>query len=69
MVMTESTSQAIAAHGYDPATKTARIEFINGRVYDYPDVAPERYKQLSGAESLGRHFNAHWRGFAHVRVA
>lgn len=67
--MTRSTSSAVAAHGYDPASKTARIQFANGRIHDYPEVEAEQYQQLAEAESLGRHFNQHWRGSAHVRVS
>jgi len=67
--MTPATSTAISAHGYDAATKTARIQFANGRTHDYPDVEPEQYQRLASAESLGRHFNQHWRGSAHTRIS
>jgi hypothetical protein len=63
------TSEAIRAIGYDPASKTARIEFSNGRIHDYPGTEPGDHDALVAADSIGRHFNAHIRGRNHVRVA
>ena len=33
-------SSNVSAAGYDPATLTLRVQFDNGRVYDYNDVEP-----------------------------
>jgi hypothetical protein len=65
---TAGLSSAIQAHGYDPATKTARIQFTNARIHEFPNVEPGEYQEFADAESLGRHFNEHWRGRDHVRV-
>jgi hypothetical protein len=58
--MTPCVSKAIFAHGYDAASKTARIQMANGRVYDFEDVEPGKYQALTQAESIGGHFNENW---------
>jgi hypothetical protein len=69
MEMVHSASEAIAAHGYDPATKTARLQFTSGRIHEYPGVEPREYQEFADASSLGRHFNEHWQGRNHMRVS
>lgn len=39
-------SEAVAAVGYDAATRTMRVEFRGGGVYDYLDVAPELFAEM-----------------------
>lgn len=68
MTHTAGLSTAIQAHGYDEATRTARIQFTNGHIHEYPNVEPGEYREFADAESLGRHFNQHWRGRDQVRV-
>ena len=60
--MVTVTSSNIAALGYDPDTKTARVQFRGGREYEYPGVEEHEFEALRDADSIGRHFNTHWRG-------
>ncbi|WP_460832097.1 KTSC domain-containing protein [Nocardioides hungaricus] len=39
-------SKAVAAVGYDPASRTLRVRFRHGGLYDYLDVSPEIYDGL-----------------------
>lgn len=50
-------STAIARVGYDVATRTLRLEFRSGRIYDYVEVPPEIYKQVLNADSAGEFVN------------
>jgi len=60
--LTPVSSRAVAALGYDPETKTARVQFSSGREYEYPGVEEHEFAALRDADSIGRHFNTHWRG-------
>lgn len=42
---------------YDPADRTLRIQFRNGRVYGYYDVDPTVWRQLRNTASTGRFIN------------
>jgi hypothetical protein len=57
MRMTPIESTAIARAGYDPAKRILRLQYTNGRIYDYLDVPPEIYKQLLNADSAGEFVN------------
>jgi hypothetical protein len=57
MRMTPIDSAAIARAGYDPAKRVLRIQYTNGRAYDYLDVPPSIYEQLMNAESAGEFVN------------
>lgn len=50
-------SSNIAAIGYDPATMTLEVEFLNGSVYQYLDVPEGEFMNLMGADSKGRYLN------------
>jgi hypothetical protein len=50
-------SSNIAAVGYNKPTKTLRIEFTNGSVYDYAGVSPQQHEALMGSESKGQFLN------------
>ncbi|MFT4008798.1 MAG: KTSC domain-containing protein [Nocardioidaceae bacterium] len=39
-------SRALGEVGYDPATRTLRVHFRGGGIYDYADVAPEVFEGL-----------------------
>ena len=56
--MTPTGSSAIPNLGYNPDSRTARLQFASGRIHDYPNVEPEEYEALRSADSIGRHFNA-----------
>ena len=49
-------SRAIASLGYDAATRTLEIEFVDGDVYDYFEVPAELYHLFRHANSLGGFF-------------
>lgn len=53
-------STSIKAVGYDPATKTMRIQFHHSDMtYDFLAVEPHEHKALLTADSIGRHFGQH----------
>ena len=47
------TSSNIASIGYDEASKTLEIEFLNGGVYQYFDVPMRVYEDIMSAGSHG----------------
>ena len=57
MRMTAIDSTAITLVGYDRTNRILRLQYTNGRIYDYPDVPPEIYRQLLNAESAGEFVN------------
>lgn len=54
-------SSTISHVGYDPATNELRIRFTRGGEYLYKGVSEEEHAALMGAESIGKHFQAHIR--------
>jgi hypothetical protein len=50
-------SSNVASVGYDQNTMTLEVEFTNGSVYQYFDVPEIEYRNLIGAESVGRYLN------------
>ena len=54
-------SRSLAEVGYCPDTMVLEIAFHNGSVYQYFDVSETAFLELTHAESIGRHFNAHIR--------
>lgn len=59
MDMISVSSTNIAAVGYDEADQTLRVQFNNGRTYEYAMVPVTVYDDLIAADSVGRYFNAH----------
>ncbi|HEY1129167.1 MAG TPA: KTSC domain-containing protein [Roseateles sp.] len=54
-------SSKLAAVGYDASTQTLAVTFKTGNaVYHYPNVSPQQYADFIGAESVGKHFIAHF---------
>lgn len=49
-------SSYIVSVGYDPKERLLEIEFQEGRVYQYVDVAPEVHQQFMRADSHGEYF-------------
>ncbi len=39
-------SKALGSAGYDPASRTLRLRFRHGGLYDYHDVPPEVFEAL-----------------------
>lgn len=59
-------SSQIAAHGYDLAHKTMRIEFKHGSSqYDYHHVEPEKAASIAECDSFGRWVEKNLKGVHH----
>jgi hypothetical protein len=54
----ENSSQ-IAAHGYNPETQTAQIQFRNGQIHEYQGVTPEDWDNYRAQASPGKGFQAY----------
>ena len=50
-------STAIAKVGYSKRRRILEIEFVNGAIYRYLDVAPSVYRDLMSAESKARFYD------------
>lgn len=61
-------SSAINNVSYDADTRMLRLEFKQGREYDYPDVPENEFHNLVNAESVGKYYNAHIKQYAVRRV-
>lgn len=63
-------SSNIASIGYDEATSTLEVEFLNGSVYRYSGVPPARHRGLMDADSHGKYLNANIKGtYRYTRVS
>lgn len=54
-------SSAVKRIGHDAKTRTLRVEFHSGGIYDYPDVSADEHQAILDAESIGRHLSKHIR--------
>jgi KTSC domain-containing protein len=62
-------SNAIASIGYSKRRHILEIEFVNGAVYRYLEVAPSVYRELMAADSKARYYLANVKGrYLSVRV-
>ena len=62
-------SNAIALIGYSKRRHIVEIEFVNGAVYRYLEVAPSVYRELMAADSKARYYDTHIKGnYPSVRV-
>jgi rRNA-processing protein FCF1 len=52
-------SSNLKAIGYDLATNTLEIEFLNGSLYQYSNVPEIVYQELMAASSHGQYFDTH----------
>lgn len=52
-------SSAIAAVGYDAATRKMKIRFVAGHTYDFCGVPQSVFEGLLHATSKGRYYNEH----------
>lgn len=50
-------STSVASIGYDEATETLEVEFLNGSIYQYYNVPISIYEQNMQAGSKGKFFN------------
>jgi hypothetical protein len=55
-------SSNIQSIGYDEATLTLEVLFLNGGRYQYKGVLPEHHDALMQAESIGKHLHAQIKG-------
>jgi hypothetical protein len=69
MTMERVDSTNVKAIGYDPVSRTMRVEFKSGGAYDYPDVQQEAFDDFLNSDSKGRHFHKHIRSREYVKVA
>ncbi len=46
MTMHPATSTNVRAVGYEPATRTMRVQFRSGGVYDYYAIDPHLFEQM-----------------------
>lgn len=51
------TSASIRSVGYDGASRTLELEYVNGSVYRYFDVPQPTYAGLLAAPSIGNYVN------------
>lgn len=62
-------STLIRSVGYDLPGSVLEVEFADGNVYEYYDVALTIYSELMAAESVGSYFNDHVKDmYAYSRV-
>lgn len=59
MQRTPVSSSNIASIGYDPASKTLEVGFLNGTVYQYYNVPQSVYNGLMSAGSHGGYLDAY----------
>jgi len=62
MKITPVSSTNLASVGYDPTSRTLRIEFRNGGVYEYHDVPEAEYQGLMSASSKGSYHHQNIKG-------
>ena len=55
-------SSNIAAVGYDPDKQRLRVQFRDGALWEYEQVAQALYEGLMSADSKNGYFRAHIRG-------
>src|SRR5438045_9454012 len=64
-----SVSTVIASIGYSKRRHILEIEFVNGAVYRYLEVAPSVYRDLITADSKARYYDTNIKGnYPSVRV-
>ena len=62
-------SKGIASIGYSKRLHILEIEFVNGAVYRYLDVAPSVYRDLMSADSKAGYYDRNIKGnYPSVRV-
>ncbi|MEW6765240.1 MAG: KTSC domain-containing protein [Pseudomonadota bacterium] len=52
-------SSNLRAVGYDPATRTLEVEFLNGGLYSYSGVPASVHAGIMSASSHGSYFDAY----------
>ncbi len=64
------TSSNLASIGYDGASTTLEVEFVQGGIYEYSGVPSEVHAGLMAAGSHGKYFHLHVKkaGYPYVKV-
>lgn len=69
IVMIPVVSSNVESIGYDEATQTLRVRFLNGSEYDYKNVPIMEFEQLNNAQSVGSYLNRNIKGnYAYEKV-
>jgi hypothetical protein len=55
-------SSNVTGIGFDPATKTLRVRFKGGSLYDHHDFTPEDHAAFMAADSKGSHYHSAIKG-------
>ena len=62
-------SSNISSVGYDPATQTLEVEFLNGSIYQYFNVGQGLFDEMMASPSKGQFLNTYIRnGYPYSRV-
>jgi hypothetical protein len=61
-------SKALEAAGYDPATRTLRLRFRHGGLYDYADVPAEVHDELMTSAHPWTEWGEHIRTYRYTRL-
>lgn len=62
MDRTPVTSSAIKSVGHDPDANIIEVEFHNGTIEQHADRTAGDFDAFVGAESVGKHYHANYRG-------
>lgn len=64
------TSRMLASVGYDEASATLELEFVEGRVYQYFGVPSDVHAGLIAADSHGAYFETHVKkaGYQYAKI-
>ena len=63
------TSSNVSEIGYDEDRRILEVLFLNGSVYQYFDVPPQIYNELTQASSIGQYLNGNIKGkYRYARV-
>ena len=66
---TSINSKVISSIGYSMRRHILEIEFVNGAIYRYSEVAPSVYRELMSVESKTRYYDTNIKGnYPSVRV-
>ena len=55
-------SSNVESIGYDEATQTLRVNFLNGGIYEYMNVPGYEFEQLKIAPSIGSYLHRNIKG-------
>lgn len=58
----EVVSSQIKALEYNTETNILTVTFNQGKQYEYSDVSADEFRKLVEADSIGKHFNLHFKG-------